>query len=82
MNHTGGVGDGTFAPTGFTNNAALGGGQMGGAQSMNSGGVGGPNQRTTNGIGDGMNTTGFQMNLPMGTGGNMGNMGQSSMDME
>lgn len=77
MNHAGGVGDGTFAPTGFTNNVALGGGQMGGAQTMNSAGVGGPNPRTSNGIGDGMNTTGFQMNLPMGTGGNMGNMGQS-----
>ena len=35
MNHAGGVGDGTFAPTGFTNNAALGGGQMGGANTMN-----------------------------------------------
>ena len=58
MNHTGGVGDATFAPTGFTNSAALGGGQMGGAQTMNSAGVGGPN-RPTNGIGDGMATSGF-----------------------
>lgn len=81
MNHANSVGDGTFAPTGFGNNAGLGGNQLGGAQSMSSTGVGGQN-RTNNGLGDSMAATGFQMNLSMNAAGNMGNMSQNTIDME